>query len=166
MGPGPIVVESARATAHMPLTKAFRPPTELVAQSWGPAALTSQQSNLWRERVAQECWATSRAHPRSGQRTALSRQARLATEIDLALLFAAKVRAGPTEYTRARTEVAEARRVRREQRAAALAIRAARPTFVLGQHVATPVSEAGSLTTMQLQELGCRFKNETSGTWS
>ena len=130
-----------------------RPPCygESVQQMNGPAAVSSSQVGLWRERVRHEQWAATRSHPFSPVRSDLGRDARLRTEITLALRNDRRLRVPvpPAHVT--------ARKVGRP-----FAPPAPATVMLRGAQNTVPVREMGSLTARQMQAMGTRFKNEES----
>lgn len=136
---------------------------ESVLNMNGSAAITTVQCNLWRQRLDQESWATTRAHPFTTIKDAkgLGRDARIRNEIELALRADRRLRVAPTPPTlrgfqtpcfRPRLPVAPPA----SQRRLTAPFRST--------HVATPIAAAGSFTTHELRGLA-QFKNEVSGTW-
>ena len=133
-----------------------RPPPygESVQQMNGPAALSSSQVGLWRERIRHEQWAATRAHPFNPVRSDLGRDARLRMEITLALRSDQRLRVPEAPAVRKVGQPFGQRNVSAQQAPALAMLR--------GAQNSVSVQEAGSLTARQMQAMGTRFKNEAS----
>ena len=140
-----------------------RIPNEPIVNGFGPAAVTTPQSNLWRERLQNERWAATRAHPMTDVKCKLGRDARLRTEIDFALNFDERLRR-PT-FSTPRTYEGPIHKPRMPFTPAHLRNPWGMAPYSRGSQVATPVAMAGYFSTDELQMLNATFKNERTGTW-
>ena len=140
-----------------------RIPNEPIVNGFGPAAVTTPQSNLWRERLQNERWAATRAHPMTDVKCKLGRDARLRTEIDFALNFDERLRR-PT-FSTPRTYEGPIHKPRMPLMPAHLRNPWGMAPYSRGSQVATPVAMAGYFSTDELQMLNATFKNERTGTW-
>ena len=127
---------------------------EPVQQTNGPAALSTAQVDLWRQRLEHEQWSSFRAHPANVFGGKLGRDARLRTEITLALRADSRLMRAPAPPP-PRRQPFTARPL---------------PTFdpvpmLRASTVASDLAATGSFTTSALRATGARFKNEESGSW-